>query len=1003
MILAGLLMAVPFFTRAETPVRVDSGKIGVLSWYLEHPASDEADLTIYIDGRGAMDDFDLSDSSKQRPWENYMSEIKHVVVRSNVSRIGNYAFASNGTPPSTGIVDIDITAGVTSIGDRAFYGSSVTEITLPPTVETIGKESFSASEKLKSVKLEGNVALTSQLNEIGDYAFANCAALEKVTATDAQGAETGLPNNLTTINEGTFQNTKLTSVIIPNNVTEIKTKAFENCSGLKTVQFGGNQAGTVALTTIGDGAFKNAGLTQIELPANLRTIGEESFSGNNSLTGELIFPAMLETIGKGAFSGDKGFEGDLIIPDSVKTIGEAAFSGCSGFDGELQLPVGFEKKIESYTFNGCSGLTGTISIPATVPEIGDRAFYGAGKVTEIIINGSVTSGIGIAAFQGTTDAKEIIFKGAAPSSVYEAKAPSLQNSFDDTDVIVHPKGESTFEDDTVHYITTDDITTWYGYRVRAVEGGETWYPEFETVDNRDFSKMGAFKATIPDSNTVFPYKGAGYRLVISEYADSEGAKTPDPLEADVKAGVSTVTDDTIFHSYDISLYNYRSFYEGVASPAAIKMRDPVGNATTGVEVILPLPIEIVQKIGIDKTAGQLTNLKERLSLYTEADTTASGITTTYTEIADYSEDDTASTPTIKFTATHFSEYLLTYDPYIAPSLDPFVAVDLRAEENGGEGTQLYKGTANEGAPESSMIKITSPNHATGSFEEVTGKPNPTDGYRLEISYSDGAAIREAEWLATGRGVLLDTYRMLAPFKAELYKNCGRGYTREKVTEGFGSMSIQVPIPEEMDREKGTLQVLSLKTDTNNKSQIEVKTEANGGLNVGVVFGGTTAYAIFSTDHFSEFALYYVSNDAASDTSTTASTSSTEATTATGATTSSAADGTTATGAATSNAAAAGSTATGANTASTATTATTSSTLASGASVAASTGGSGATNRAGATTPVAVTTGSSGSASGSDMPTTGDSDFYRMTLSMALMLFGAYELISTIRIRKKGNR
>lgn len=77
------------------------------------------------------------------------------------------------------------------------------------------------------------------------------------------------------------------------------------------------------LEEIGDFAFsgtiKNTYLT---MPKNLKTIGNNAFSG--WIIDNLTLNEKLETIGDGAFSGVKG---TINIPNSVKSIGYIAFAG----------------------------------------------------------------------------------------------------------------------------------------------------------------------------------------------------------------------------------------------------------------------------------------------------------------------------------------------------------------------------------------------------------------------------------------------------------------------------------------------------------------------------------------------------------------------------------------------------------------------------------------------------------------------------------------------------
>ena len=91
-----------------------------------------------------------------------------------------------------------IPAGVTSIGESAFYGSTgLTEITIPSSVTSIGNTAFYDCTNLASVNIPAGVT------SIGTFAFYKCSAL--------------------------------TSLDIPTSVTSIGNYAFQGCTGLKNV------------------------------------------------------------------------------------------------------------------------------------------------------------------------------------------------------------------------------------------------------------------------------------------------------------------------------------------------------------------------------------------------------------------------------------------------------------------------------------------------------------------------------------------------------------------------------------------------------------------------------------------------------------------------------------------------------------------------------------------------------------------------------------------------
>ena len=88
---------------------------------------------------------------------------------------------------------------VTSIDNKAFYESAVTNITIPDSVTSIGYEAFSSCFQLTSLTIGNSVT------SIGDLAFNSC--------------------------------TNLTSLIIPDSVTSIGYDAFTYCNALTKVTF----------------------------------------------------------------------------------------------------------------------------------------------------------------------------------------------------------------------------------------------------------------------------------------------------------------------------------------------------------------------------------------------------------------------------------------------------------------------------------------------------------------------------------------------------------------------------------------------------------------------------------------------------------------------------------------------------------------------------------------------------------------------------------------------
>ena len=135
-----------------------------------------------------------------------------------------------GTPPSPWDLSIpstvtdtntDIIYSVTGIGNEALYARSMTSVTIPNSVLSIGDKAFLNCSALISVIIQDSVA------SIGDYAFYNCPALASCT----------IGSYVTSIGLAAFYScSALTSVIIPDSVTSIGDYAFADCTSLTSVE-----------------------------------------------------------------------------------------------------------------------------------------------------------------------------------------------------------------------------------------------------------------------------------------------------------------------------------------------------------------------------------------------------------------------------------------------------------------------------------------------------------------------------------------------------------------------------------------------------------------------------------------------------------------------------------------------------------------------------------------------------------------------------------------------
>lgn len=139
------------------------------------------------------------DNNSLSSWNEYLEEIKTVVIEDGVTNIGSELFRK-----CTALTSISIPSSVTYISGMVFYNcTSLESITIPDSVTSIYW-----------------------------YAFYNCTSLKSIT----------IPNSVTYIDWYTFSGcTSLTSITIPDSVTCIGWDAFKNCASLTDVYFEGTE------------------------------------------------------------------------------------------------------------------------------------------------------------------------------------------------------------------------------------------------------------------------------------------------------------------------------------------------------------------------------------------------------------------------------------------------------------------------------------------------------------------------------------------------------------------------------------------------------------------------------------------------------------------------------------------------------------------------------------------------------------------------------------------
>ena len=188
--------------------------------------------------------------------------------------------------------------------------------------------------------------------------------------------EVTLPEGLTTIANGAFAGTGLTSVEIPDSVTRIGSRAFSDCKSLTNIKLSAN------LEELEEGIIAGTAVESITIPQKVNR-ADRALSDNKSLK-EIIFEEGMESIPYKIAYGASGVE-HVELPETVTAIGSSAFYGLSNLK-EIQLPEKL-KNINDWAFAG-TGLT-SVEIPDNVTRMGARAFSNCKNLTNIKLSANL--------------------------------------------------------------------------------------------------------------------------------------------------------------------------------------------------------------------------------------------------------------------------------------------------------------------------------------------------------------------------------------------------------------------------------------------------------------------------------------------------------------------------------------------------------------------------------------------------------------------------------------
>ena len=271
------------------------------------------------------------------------------------------------------------------------------EVTIPDGITSVPSEVFAGREDIKVAVVSGitaqNKALVKELPVVAVTKTKNEESGKSeitLVSVPKDATEVTLPEGVTVIGSGAFENTQVVSVKIPSSVTEIAAGAFTGCPNITEIEFKGSVPPAIA-----EGSFDKAVVENENV--KVTTPDTEVLVGNGESLTVTVVPDL------------SGKEGNKVT----------VVAGTPDKDGSLTIPA-------VVTVGGAN-------IPVT--EVADNAFKGQSNIKKVIVGENIKK-IGNGAFQGCDKIGEITFEGSEPPTI---KPDTFDESVSDNATVKVPE------------------------------------------------------------------------------------------------------------------------------------------------------------------------------------------------------------------------------------------------------------------------------------------------------------------------------------------------------------------------------------------------------------------------------------------------------------------------------------------------------------------------------------------------------------------------------------
>lgn len=291
--------------------------------------------------------------------------LRELRLAKQITEVGQYALAG-----CTALAEFNF-APLTAIGNHAFWGTGLVEVTLPTAITALDTAVFENCRALTAV------TLPNTLTVLGDSIFAGCTSLQGIA----------LPNALSALSARAFLGcTSLLEISLPSRITLLGESTFDGCTALRAISL------PAGLLKIEPHALRGTALVSLEIPASVTSVGEGVVAGCEKLT-QITLPFTGD--GRGDFThlgyifGVENSELQGIVSVTVSgSVGiiEEAFADCKTLEEVRLLRA---TSIGKNVFRGSDRLF-YLHIPATMTRIDSTAFEGCYRLFEICNKSSLS-------------------------------------------------------------------------------------------------------------------------------------------------------------------------------------------------------------------------------------------------------------------------------------------------------------------------------------------------------------------------------------------------------------------------------------------------------------------------------------------------------------------------------------------------------------------------------------------------------------------------------------